>query len=140
MPVETKRNCFEPDDLRVRDAAIDAISDSASLTLAFDAYLDASQQSLSSQVWTGTVAEREPQVSAVRSVAQQRDADVVFMAYIDCGHRFGANKTRFPYKFWAFDLDTGETLVREGRLSDIGTGARELFSAVAAARAAAPRS
>ena len=83
------------------------------------------------RVWEGARDDREPDETAMRDLARSVDADVVFMALVDCGHRLGANGSRFPDKFWALDLETGETLVHEGRPSHIRAGAEALFGAVA---------
>ena len=133
-PVETKRNCFYSDDLTVRDAVLAKLRETPGLRLIFNAYADSGRAALRKQVWEGSRSERVPSAAGVRNLATSADADVVFMAFIDCGHTENANTSRFPFKLWAMDMDTGEIAVQEGRLSNVSDGVNALLDFVVASR------
>ena len=134
VPVETKRNCFESDALRVRDAVISKVRETPELTLVFNAYAESTRSAVREQVWSGPLTERVPSEGGVRGLAGSVDADVVFMAFIDCGHRPNSNAARFAFQMWAMDIGTGETAVQEGRMSDYQGGVNALFDLVVASR------
>jgi hypothetical protein len=137
FPDERIRSCYHPIGGRVEDGARQVAAARPGVELTYSYYArgaDTAALGPEGSLWTGSAAQKEPRVEAVRAAARALEVDAVLMGWYECHDSQFFDDDTYTVYLYLVDVRTGEVRHAAVPVPDTIEALRELTSALFAAR------